>query len=78
MIFYTRKLDLATLLDRTYQEKETQIEYQGHIFTIRAEDSKLQSEESEPLSVQLVRECREESANRWHRFFEKDNYDSDR
>jgi hypothetical protein len=73
MLAYTKSLDLATLLTRTYHEKETQIEYQGCVFTIRVEKSERQPEETEPLSVQLVRECREESANRWNSFFEEGN-----
>jgi len=66
MIAYTETLDLMTLLNRVVQEGETQLEYQGRVFTIKPENF-------EPLSVQLVRECREESANRWDRFFEERN-----
>jgi len=64
MIVYTENLNLSSLLDQAYQEGKAQIGYQGHLFTIRLE-------KPEPLSVQLVRECREKSAKRWDNFFDK-------
>jgi len=71
MLIDTQNIDLATLLNRTYQEKKTQIE--GMFFHSRAENTERQPGETEPLSVQLVRACREESANRWNRFFKEGN-----
>ena len=78
MIVYTENLNLSSLLDQAYQEGKAQIGYQGHLFTIRLEkpepfsvQPKLPSVQPEPLSVQLVRECREKSAKRWDNFFDK-------